>query len=93
MLERRHQLRVGGTGIVGYVSQSGRPRIALDTGSDAVFFNNPDLPQTHSEMAIPLKYASQVIGVLDIQSAQPSAFKDEDANLSKHTGQPNCPSY
>lgn len=81
MLERHHQLRVGGTGIVGYVSQSGRPRIALDTGSDAVFFNNPDLPHTRSEMAIPLKYGSQVIGVLDVQSMQSSALKDEDANL------------
>ena len=81
MLERRHQLKVGGTGIVGYVSQGGRPRIALDTGSDAVFFNNPDLPQTRSEMALPLKYGAKVIGVLDVQSTQPSAFKDEDANL------------
>jgi GAF domain-containing protein len=81
MLERRHQLRVGGTGIVGYVSQGGRPRIALDTGSDAVFFNNPDLPETRSEMALPLKYGTKVIGVLDVQSTLPSAFKDEDANL------------
>jgi len=81
MLERQHQLKVGGTGIVGYVSQGGRPRIAFDTGSDAIFFNNPDLPETRSEMAIPLKYGSQVIGVLDIQSTVPSAFKEEDANL------------
>ena len=81
MLERRHQLKVGGTGIVGYVSQGGRPRIALDTGSDAVFFNNPDLPQTRSEMALPLKYGTKVIGVLDVQSTLSSAFKDEDANL------------
>jgi len=81
MLERRHQLRVGGTGIVGYVSQSGRPRIALETGSDAVFFNNPDLPETHSEMAIPLKYGMQMIGALDIQSALSAAFKEEDVNL------------
>ncbi len=81
MLSRRHQLKVGGTGIVGYVSQGGRPRIALDTGSDAVFFGNPDLPKTRSEMALPLKYGSQVIGVLDLQSTMPSAFKEEDANL------------
>lgn len=81
MLERRHQLKVGGTGIVGYVSQGGRPRIALDTGSDAVFFNNPDLPETRSEMALPLKYGTKVIGVLDVQSTSSSAFKDEDANL------------
>lgn len=81
MLERRHQLKVGGTGIVGYVSQSGRPRIALDTGTDAVFFNNPDLPKTRSEIALPLKYGTKTIGVLDVQSTLPSAFKDEDANL------------
>jgi GAF domain-containing protein len=78
MLERRHQLKVGGTGIVGYVSQGGRPRIALDTGTDAVFFNNPDLPETRSEMALPLKAGTQVVGVLDVQSTSPSAFNDED---------------
>ncbi len=81
MLERRHQLKVGGAGIVGYVSQAGTPRISLDTGSDVVFANNPDLPKTRSEMAIPLKYGSQMIGVLDIQSTTPSAFKNEDTNL------------
>ncbi|MBK7319924.1 MAG: GAF domain-containing protein [Anaerolineales bacterium] len=81
MVERHHQLKVGGTGIVGYVAQAARPRIALDTGTDAVFFNNPDLPKTRSEIALPLKYGSKVIGVLDVQSTQQSAFKDEDANL------------
>ncbi len=81
MLNRRHQLKVGGIGIVGYVSQGGRPRIALDTGSDAVFFNNPDLPKTRSEIALPLKYGPTIIGVLDVQSTYPSAFTEEDANL------------
>ena len=81
MLNRRHQLKVGGIGIVGYVSQGGRPRIALDTGSDAVFFNNPDLPKTRSEIALPLKYGPTIIGVLDVQSTLPSAFNDEDTNL------------
>ena len=81
MLARRHQLKVGGIGIVGYVSQSGRPRIALDTGSDAVFFNNLDLPNTRSEIALPLLYGEKILGVLDVQSTVPSAFKDEDINL------------
>jgi GAF domain-containing protein len=80
MLERRHQLKVGGTGIVGYVSQSGFPRIALSTGADAVFFNNPDLPDTRSEMAIPLKIGNLVIGVLDVQSPLPAAFSEEDTD-------------
>ncbi len=81
MLERHHQLKVGGAGIVGYVSQGGRPRIALDTGTDAVFFNNPDLPKTRSEIALPLKYGTKVIGVLDVQSTLSSAFKEEDVNI------------
>jgi GAF domain-containing protein len=80
MLARRHQLKVGGAGIVGYVSQSGRPRIALDTGADAVFFNNPYLPETRSEIALPLRAGNNVIGVLDVQSTQSSAFSDEDTN-------------
>lgn len=81
MLEHRHQLKVGGTGIVGYVSQSGRPRIALDTGTDAVFFNNPDLPETRSEIAVPLRYGPSTIGVLDVQSNKPSAFNEDDSSL------------
>ena len=81
MMDRHHQLKVGGAGIVGYVAQAARPRIALDTGTDAVFFNNPDLPKTRSEIALPLKYGSRLIGVLDVQSTQQFAFNDEDANL------------
>ena len=81
MLERHHRLKVGGTGIVGYVSHAGRPRIALDTGLDAVFFNNPDLPKTRSELALPLKFGTDIIGVLDAQSTQSSAIKDEDINI------------
>lgn len=78
LLARRHQLKVGGTGIVGYVAQSGRSRIALDTGADTVFFNNPDLPDTRSEIALPLKFGASIIGVLDVQSTKSSAFNVED---------------
>jgi GAF domain-containing protein len=78
MLARGHRLAVGEVGIVGYVAGTGKPRIALDVGEDAVFFSNPDLPHTHSEMALPLKVGERVIGVLDVQSVEPSAFTDED---------------
>ena len=78
MLARQHMLKVGETGIVGYVAKSGAPRIALDVGEDAVYFDNPDMPYTRSEMALPLKVKDQVIGVLDVQSTQPNAFSDED---------------
>lgn len=78
MLERGHRLRVGETGLVGYVTSTGRPRMALDTGADAVFFNNPDLPETRSEIALPLLVGEQVIGALDVQSTEPNAFNQED---------------
>jgi GAF domain-containing protein/HAMP domain-containing protein len=78
MLERKHQLKVGETGIVGYVTQYARPRIALDVGTDAVYFDNPDLPQTRSEMALPLVVGAQVLGALDVQSTEAQAFSDED---------------
>ena len=79
MLERGHRLRVGEQGIVGYVASTGEPRIALDVGRDAVFFDNPDLPLTRSEMALPLRVRGEVIGVLDVQSEKPAAFTEEDA--------------
>jgi GAF domain-containing protein len=80
MLEKGHQLKVGETGIVGYVSESLIARIALDVGNDAVFFNNPDLPSTRSEMALPLVASGQILGVLDVQSTEPRAFVEDDIN-------------
>ncbi len=78
MLARRHKLKVGEVGIVGYAAGTGEPRIALDVGADAVYFDNPDLPHTRSEMALPLKVREQTIGVLDVQSEEAAAFSDED---------------
>ena len=81
MLESGHRLRVGEQGIVGQVAATGEPRIALDVGADAVYFSNPLLPNTHSEMALPLKTAEGIIGILDIQSDQPSAFHQDDITI------------
>jgi GAF domain-containing protein len=78
MMELGHRLRIGETGIVGYVTQTGRPRIALDVGQDAVFFDNPHLPDTHSEMALPLIVGDLILGALDVQSTEAQAFKDQD---------------
>ena len=77
MLERGHRLRLG-TGVVGFAAQTSKPRIALNVGEDAVFFNNPDLPQTRSEIALPLTYGDRLIGVLDVQSTDAGAFSEED---------------
>jgi GAF domain-containing protein len=78
MLARRHHLQMSGRGIVPYAISRGEPRIALGVGEDAVFFNNPDLPDTRSEAALPLRARGQIIGALDVQSDQPQAFEQED---------------
>jgi len=77
MLIRGHQLHLG-TGVVGYAALTGIPRIALDVGKDAVFFNNPDLPGTRSEVALPLKVRGETIGILDVQSKEAAAFSNND---------------
>lgn len=81
MLSRGHQLKIGEQGIVGFATGKGIPRIALDVGTDAVYFNNPYLPNTHSEMALPLKSGEKVIGALDIQSVERNAFSQEDIDV------------
>jgi signal transduction histidine kinase/CheY-like chemotaxis protein len=81
MLARGHRLKVGERGIVGYVTHTGQPRIALDVGQDAVFFDNPELPNTRSEMALPLTVGGRIIGALDVQSVEAAAYDDEDVAL------------
>lgn len=78
LLARGHRLRVGQEGIVGYVTHTGQPRLALDVGADAVHFANPDLPETHSEVAVPIHARGVLIGALDVQSVEVNAFTAED---------------
>jgi GAF domain-containing protein len=80
MLARNHRLKLG-VGVVGFCAQTGQPRIALDVGADAVFFNNPDLPNTRSEVALPMNSRGKTIGVLDVQSTEAGAFSGEDLQV------------
>ena len=77
MLARSYKLKIGQTGLVGHVAQSGESRVASDVELDEVYFKNPLLRETQSEAALPLKVAGQVIGVLDVQSQEPAAFDEE----------------
>ena len=82
MLAREHKLKVGEQGIVGFVTGTGQPRIQQQVvGEDSVYFTNPDLPQTRSEMALPLKVGANVFGALDVQSTEERAFSEEDVTV------------
>lgn len=80
MIRHGHKLAIGRQGIVGLAAYQKRPRIAQDVGSDAIFFSNPDLPETHSEMALPLLARNRLVGILDIQSREHNAFSTEDVS-------------
>lgn len=78
MLERGHKLKIGVEGIVGTVAGSDQARFALDVGEDAIYFDNTDLPQTRSEIALPIIAGGEVLGVLDVQSVDANAFTEDD---------------
>lgn len=78
MLAERHKLKIGGNSMIGAAIQHRSGRIALDVGKEAVFFRNPFLPKTRSEMALPLIAGDEVIGALTVQSEIEAAFSDDD---------------
>lgn len=83
MLKREHKLKISAQGIVGYVTGSGLPRVAQNVGDDSVYFTNPDLANTLTEMALPLRIGGKTIGALDVQSTESFAVSNEDiASLS-----------
>ena len=81
MLDSNYQLRVGESSIVGRVSATGEARISRNADADSAFYNNPFLPDTRSELALPLRAENKVIGVLDIQSNTPNSFSDDDVSI------------
>jgi GAF domain-containing protein len=78
MLEARHRLEIGGNSMIGRAISERQPRLALDVGAEAIRFNKPVLPDTRSEMALPLIARDRLLGALTIQSKQPEAFSPED---------------
>ena len=78
MVARGTRLPVGQWGIIPSVAQTGQPRIGLDLGVDQANVGSATLPQTRSQLALPLKSGNEVIGVLDIQSVKTHDFTETD---------------
>ncbi len=81
MLEDGHKLRVGGDSMVGSCVAEGEARIALDVGDEAARFDNPYLPETRSELALPITARGEIIGALTVQSTEAAAFSEEDVTV------------
>jgi PAS domain S-box-containing protein len=78
MLSVGHRLEIGGESMIGWCVANQQARIALDVGEEAVRFDNPYLPETRSEMALPLIARGQAVGAMTVQSEEQAAFSDED---------------
>jgi len=78
MIAAGHKLEIGGDSMIGTAIKNAKALIALDVGEEAKFFRNPYLPDTRSEMALPLISRGEVLGALTIQSEQEAAFSQED---------------
>ncbi len=78
MIENHHKLAVGGNSMIGACTAYNQARISLDVDTEKVWYPNPVLPDTRSEMALPLAVGNRVIGAVTVQSVEPAAFSDED---------------
>ena len=81
LIERRHTLAVGSQSVIGRVTQRGTYVLAGDTSFDPIHKRNELLPNTRTELALPLQVAEGVIGALDLQSLAPDAFSEEDIEV------------
>jgi len=70
-----------GRGIIGRVAETGRMWMSQDVTRDKHFVTNTILPNTKSELALPLRLGQRVVGVLDIQSDRRNAFRSDDVFL------------
>lgn len=77
----------GARSIVASVVEQGQAHIAQDVEKDQSYLNNPLLPYTRSELALPLRIgrgpagSSTIIGVLDVQSIEERAFDSDDVTI------------
>jgi GAF domain-containing protein len=78
MIAEGYKLEVNGRSMIGAATGMGSAIIALDVGEEPVHFKNPYLPDTRSEMALPLIVGDRIIGALTVQSVEEAAFSDDD---------------
>jgi signal transduction histidine kinase len=80
MLEAKTRLPTG-TGIVNHVVETALPFVTNDVNAIVFFYRNPLLPDTQSEMTVPIKVDGKVVGVIDVQERPPNKLTDKDLQL------------
>ncbi len=78
LLAKRHKLPIDNHSMVGAAILKRQARISLDVDEEDVFFRNPHLPETRSEIALPLTVGEKVLGAVTVQSTEERAFSVDD---------------
>jgi PAS domain S-box-containing protein len=79
MIARGHRIAAAHpNSLVARAARTGSGVVSNDVSQQSDFLPNPLLPNTRSEMALPMIAGEQVIGVLDVQSDQVNRFTDDD---------------
>jgi GAF domain-containing protein len=81
MVAAGHRLKTDDSSMIGACIVNRQARVALDVGGEAIRFSNPLLPDTRSEMALPLISRDRVIGAVTVQSDRPAAFTPDDITI------------
>ncbi|MGW8249195.1 MAG: GAF domain-containing protein, partial [Anaerolineales bacterium] len=79
--DSQSRIAVGSNSVIGYVTQVGEHLLVNDISQDPLRFTSPLLPETRSELGIPLKIGDRVIGALDVQSTRVNAFTLNDISV------------
>ncbi|NIS82865.1 MAG: GAF domain-containing protein, partial [Anaerolineales bacterium] len=79
--EQAHSVPVGTQSLIGYVAQRGEYYIAHDVSADPYHQPNPLLPDTQTQLGLPLQIGDRVIGVLDVQHIHPHTFSEDDISV------------
>lgn len=78
LVESEHRIRIGSESNVGYVTLIGEARLARENDSAFRIARHPLLPETLSQLVIPLRVGDQIIGALDMQSNRLDGFRETD---------------
>ncbi|GAB4489543.1 MAG: hypothetical protein Fur0016_06840 [Anaerolineales bacterium] len=79
--QRQYSVPVGSKSVVGSVTGTGTTLVVQNTALDPLYRPNPLLPETRSEIGIPLKIGARVIGALDIHSSEINTFHPEEISV------------
>ena len=81
MVAHGYKLEVGVQSLIGWCISKGQAGTTLDTKVTTSGFDKPLLPETRSELALPLLARDKVIGAITIQSKQVTTFSQQDLGV------------